>query len=84
MKGEEKKLRPVRYGPFTILKTIRENEFCLDFPAYMQMYYVVNVESLKLYEPPLIMDMKEVAQILTVDDFAPDDYRLNIALRTQL
>ena len=72
MKGEGKKLRPIRYGPFTILAKIGDNDFHLDFPAYMQMYSVVNVENLKLYGPPLIMDTEEVAQFPTMDDFAPE------------
>lgn len=61
MKGEGKKFRPIRYGPFTIFENIEGNAFCLDFPAYMQMYSVVNVENLKLYLPPLIMDTEEVS-----------------------
>ena len=36
----------------------------------MQMYFVVNVENLKLYEPPLIMDTKEMGIVPTVDEFA--------------
>jgi len=69
MRGEANKLRHIRYGPFTILANIGDNAFRFDLPAYMQMYSVVNVENLKLYEPPLIMDTEEVAQIPTVDDF---------------
>jgi len=38
----------------------------------MKMYSVVNVENLKLYEPPLIMDTKEVGTVPTIDDFAPE------------
>ena len=38
----------------------------------MKMYSVVNVENLKLYEPPLIMDTEEVGAVPTVDDFAPE------------
>jgi hypothetical protein len=33
---------------------------------------VINVESLKLYEPPMIMDEEESIQISTVDDFSPE------------
>ena len=55
MKGEGKKLRPIRYGPFTIFSKIRDNAF-----------------HLMLYEPPLIMDIEEVAQIPAVDDFSPE------------
>jgi hypothetical protein len=36
----------------------------------MQMYSVVNVENLKLYEPPMIMDKYEGVQVLIVDDFS--------------
>ena len=37
----------------------------------MQMCLVVNVENLKLYEPPMIMDKDESVQVSTVDDFSP-------------
>jgi hypothetical protein len=56
LKGEGKKLKPIRYGPFKIVDKIGNNAFRLDLPPYMQMYAVVNVENLKLYEPPLIDD----------------------------
>jgi len=36
------------------------------------MCSVVKVQKLKLYEPPLIMDTEDVAQIVVVDDFAPE------------
>jgi hypothetical protein len=36
------------------------------------MYSVVNVENLKLYEPPMIMDEDEGVQVPTVDDFDPE------------
>jgi hypothetical protein len=45
MKGEGKKLIPIRYGPFKILEKIGTNAFLLDLPTYMQMYSVVNVEN---------------------------------------
>jgi len=37
----------------------------------MKMYSIANVENLKLYEPPLIIDTEEVGIVPTVDDFAP-------------
>jgi hypothetical protein len=37
----------------------------------MKMYSMVNVENLKLYEPPMIMDKDEGVQVLKVDDFSP-------------
>jgi hypothetical protein len=59
LKGEGKKLKPIRYGPFKILEKIGNNAFHLDLPLYMQMYAVVNVEKLRLYEPHLIDDQGE-------------------------
>ena len=56
MQGEGKKLKPIHYGPFKILKQVGNNAFQLDLPSYMQMYSVVNVENLCSYEPPLIVD----------------------------
>ena len=35
----------------------------------MHMYSIVNVENLKLYEPPMIIDLNQDVQIATVDDF---------------
>jgi hypothetical protein len=69
-KGEGKKLKPIRYGPLNILKKISNNALCLDLPPYMQMYAVVNVENLRLYEPPLIDDQGEHVQIPSIDDFS--------------
>jgi hypothetical protein len=70
LKGEGKKLKQIRYGPFKIIDKIGNNAFRLDFPPYMQMYAVVNVENLKLYEPPLIDDHGEHVQIPSIDDFS--------------
>ena len=56
MQGEGKKMKPIHYGPFKILKKVGNNAFQLDFPSYMQMYSIMNVENLCLYEPPLIDD----------------------------
>lgn len=72
MKGEGKKLRPIRNGPFTILEKIGNNVVRLDLPIYMQMYSIVNVDNLRLYEPPVIMDTKEVGTVPTVHEFAPE------------
>jgi hypothetical protein len=72
LKGEGKKLKLIRYGPFKIVDKIGNNAFCLDLPPYMQMYAVVNVENLKLYEPPLIDDQGEYVQIPSIDGFSPE------------
>ena len=70
MKGEGKKLKPIHYGPFTILEKSGTNAFRLDIPPYMQIYSVVNVENLKLFEPPMIMDQDEEVSIHSVDEFS--------------
>ena len=56
MQGEGKKLKPIHYGPFKVIKKVGNNTFQLDFPSYMQIYFIVNMENLRLYEPPLIDD----------------------------
>ena len=38
----------------------------------MKMYSIVNVEKLKLYESPMIMDQDEQVQVPSVDEFAPE------------
>ena len=37
----------------------------------MKMYSIVNVDNLKLYEPPMIVDQEEDVHAPYVDDFAP-------------
>ena len=72
MQGEGKKLKPIRYGPFKILKQVGNNAFQLDLPSYMQMYSVVNVENLRLYEPPLIVDYESEIQLPFIEHFSPE------------
>jgi hypothetical protein len=59
LQGEGKKLKPIRYGPFKILDKIGSNAFRLELLPYMQIYSVVNVENLRLYDPPMIEDQGE-------------------------
>ena len=56
----------------TILEKRGTNDFRLYLPPYMQIYSVVNIEKLKLFEPPMIMDQDEEVSISSVDEFAPD------------
>jgi hypothetical protein len=72
LKGEGKKLKPIHYGPFSILEKSGTNAFHLHLPPYMQIYSVVNVENLKLFEPPMIMDQDEEVSIPSADEFAPE------------
>jgi hypothetical protein len=72
LKGEGKKLNPIHYGPFTILEKSGTNDFHLDLPPYMKIYSVVNVENLKRFEPPMIMDQGEEVSIPSFDEFSPE------------
>jgi hypothetical protein len=58
--------------PFTILEKNGTDAFRLDLPPYMQIYSVVNIENLKLFEPPVIMDQDEELSIPSVDVFSPE------------
>jgi hypothetical protein len=87
MIGEGKNLRTILYSPFKILENIGTNSFHLDLPSYMQMYLVVNVEHLKLYEPPMIMDADGSIYALTIDDFAPkylDELKEDVILNRRI
>ncbi|KAK1377226.1 hypothetical protein POM88_033419 [Heracleum sosnowskyi] len=68
LKGEGKKLKPLRYGPFRILDQIGDNAFKLDLPPYLGMYLVINVEYLKLFEPPLLDDAEDDKVVLPMVD----------------
>ena len=48
------------------------NAFRLDLPPYIHIYSIVNIECLKLFEPPMIMDQDEEVSIPSVDEFAPE------------
>ena len=63
------KLKSLRYGPYTILEAIGPNAFRLDLPAQLGIHNVINVNNLKLYEPPQLED--EIA-VLHPDDNIPD------------
>jgi hypothetical protein len=70
LKGEGKKIKPIYYGPFTILEKSGTNAFRLDIPTYMHIYSVVNIENFKLFEPPMIMDRDEEVSIPSVNEFS--------------
>ena len=72
MQGEGKNLKPIHYGPFRIIKKIGNNAFQLELPSYMQMYSIVNVENLRLYEPPLIDDQGSDIMLPFIEDFSPE------------
>ena len=72
MQGEGKNLQPIRYGPFRILEKIGENVFCLDLPAYMHIYLVINADCLRLFEPSMIEDPEEQSQLPSIHELLPE------------
>ena len=58
LQGGGKNLKPIHYGPFTILEKIGTNGYKLYLP-HMQIYSIINVENLRFFEPPLIDDHGE-------------------------
>ena len=54
VRGEGRKLKALRYGPFRIIKKYGDNAFQLELPSYMRIYSVVNAERLKLFEPSML------------------------------
>jgi len=53
-KGQHHKLLIIRYGPYTVLQKIGENAYRLDLPPHLGIHNVINVNHLKLFEPPLL------------------------------
>ena len=62
--GPHRKLRPLRYGPYTITKAVEDNAFELSIPPFLGLYPMFNVDCLRPYFPPLL-DTSDVAEQLT-------------------
>lgn len=58
-KEKERKIKPLRYGPYLIIEYLGDNSFFLDLPPYMGLHHVFNVDKLKLFEPPLLDEIEE-------------------------
>ena len=72
LQGPAKKLKPIGYRKFEIVEQVSQNDFRLDLLEYMNIYSVVNVEPLKLYEPSMLTE-DEVGSYLilpSIDDLA--------------
>ena len=52
--GSYRRMKPLRYGPYSILKHIGENDFQLDIPACLGLHLVFNVDLLGPYHAPLL------------------------------
>jgi hypothetical protein len=54
LEGPSKKIKDLWYGPFEVVEKVGDNSYRFSLPPYMHIYSVVNVENLKLYEPPML------------------------------
>ena len=52
--GPYQNMKPLPYGPYSILKQIGENDFQLDIPARLGLHLVFNVDILRPYHAPLL------------------------------
>ena len=59
-----RKLRLLRYGPYTITKALGDNAFELNIPPFLGLHPVFNVDRLQPYFPPLL-DTSDIAEQLT-------------------
>ena len=64
LQGEGKNMKPIRYGSFKILAKIGNNAFKFYFPSYMQIYSIVNVEILRIYEPPISVNLWSLPKVI--------------------
>jgi len=79
-KGQHHKILPIRYGPYTILQKVGENGYKLDLPPQLGIHNVINVNHLKMFEPPIL---EEVVTITHPVDNIPD-FQLPLAHDTLL
>ena len=73
--GPHRKLHPLHYGPYNIIKKVGENAFELNLPSFLGIHLVFNVEPLKPYFSPLL-DIANVAKeisniVLNLEVFNP-------------
>ena len=69
--GPHCKLRPLRYGLYTITKAIGNNAFELSIPPFLGLHPVFNVDCLRPYFPPLL-DTSDIAEQLKPTELNPD------------
>jgi hypothetical protein len=62
--GPHQKIRPLRYGSYTITKVVGDNSFELNIPPFLGLHPMFNVDLLRPYFPPLL-DTSDVAEQLT-------------------
>ena len=65
------KLRPIRYGPYTITQAMGDNAFELSIPPFVSLHPVFNVDLLRPYFPPLL-DTSKVVEQMTPTELNPN------------
>ena len=68
--GPYRKIRPLRYGPYTITKVVGENSFELSIPPFLGLHPAFNVDRLQPYFPPLL-DTSDMEKQLTPTKLNP-------------
>eukprot|EP00253_Pinus_taeda_P005915 PITA_05915 len=66
-----RKIRPIRYGSYTITKAVGDNDFELNIPPFLGLHPVFNVDRFWPYFPPLL-DTSDITKQLTPTEFNPD------------
>eukprot|EP00253_Pinus_taeda_P033938 PITA_33938 len=69
--GAYPKLKPLQYGPYTIIKAVGDNAFELSIPPFLGLHPVFNVDYLWPYFPPLL-DTSDIVEQLTPTELNPD------------
>ena len=69
--GAYRKLKPLRYGPYTITKAMGDNAFELSIPPFLGLHPVFNVDRLRPYFPPLL-DTSDIVEQLKPTELNPD------------
>eukprot|EP00253_Pinus_taeda_P027399 PITA_27399 len=69
--GAYRKLRPLRYGPYTITKVVGDNAFELSVPPFLGLHPVFSVDCLWPYFPRLL-DTSDIAKQFTLTELNPD------------
>jgi hypothetical protein len=66
-----KNIKALQYGRLEVLEKVGDNAYILILPPYIQIYLVVNLDILKLYEPSML-DKEEEQVLPSIEDLAPD------------
>ena len=66
--GAYRKLRPLRYGPYTITKAVGDNSFELSIPPFLHLHQVFNMDNHRPGFPPLLDTSKIAGQVQQMEE----------------